>query len=518
MWGMGTAVRGPASRGTPGARPGRSAAPVRPHSLWTRPEWITVSHGETTWLRPAPRRPTAAPPGPSHEAAYSTAVAEMDDRAPAPHDTASLPVHPVVLGGDIGAYSLARAFHDAYGVRSTVVSEIHSALVRHSRVLTHVAAPGLRDDDTLVAALHRVADAAPAARDEGRLLLLASADRLVRQVAENRDRLGDRFVVPYVETGLLSRLTDKAEFATLCAELAVPHPATVVVDLADPATTAAALAEVGERFPFPVVAKAASTVQYDTASFAGKRKVFVVPTPDDLRDLMARIRSSGWRGRFVVQERIGGGDAGMRILTSYVARDGRVVHASYGHVLLEEHAPSALGNPAAILTDHDDAVAGHARRLLEHVGWRGWANFDLKVDPRTGAPVFFELNPRLGRSNHYLVAGGLNPVTCYVREHLEGLAALPAGAPDHGRPGGLFTVLPRLLLQGYLDDPALSRAVADAYRARRVHDPLRNPAERDPRRLAYVAAARANQFRKFRRYYPVEVARREAAAVAVGAA
>ena len=30
----------------------------------------------------------------------------------------------VMLGGDIGVYSLARAFHEAFGVRSTVISRI----------------------------------------------------------------------------------------------------------------------------------------------------------------------------------------------------------------------------------------------------------------------------------------------------------------------------------------------------------------------------------------------------------
>ena len=44
-------------------------------------------------------------------------------------------LQPVVLGGDVGAYSLARTFHEAYGVRSVVVSSVSTGLVRHSRIL-----------------------------------------------------------------------------------------------------------------------------------------------------------------------------------------------------------------------------------------------------------------------------------------------------------------------------------------------------------------------------------------------
>lgn len=422
---------------------------------------------------------------------------------------------PVVLGGDIGAYSLARAFYDAYGVRSTVVSAVRSALVSHSRVLDHAAVPGLRDPEEAVAALRGIAESRRATGDTARPLLLASADRLVRLVVDHRDRLEDRFVVPYPPAPLLDRVTDKAEFAAVCAASGVPHPDTAVVEVTDATRDGAALlADLDRRIGhlvFPVVVKAASTVHYDTARFEGKHKVFVVDTPADLVALLTRVAASGWRGRFVVQDRIPGGDTGMRILSCYSDREGRVRYASFGHVLLEEHAPTALGNPAAILTDHDEEVAEHARRLLEGIGWTGWSNFDLKLDPRTGRCVFFELNPRLGRSNHYVTAGGLNPVVPYVREHLHGADPVPPAAGRHGEPGNLFTVLPRRLLERYVDDPDVLERLDAAYRVGGVHDPLRNPAERDPRRLAYVAAARVNQFRKFARYHPVDQARAAAA-------
>jgi D-aspartate ligase len=422
---------------------------------------------------------------------------------------------PVILGGDIGAYSLARAFHDAYGVRSTVVSAVRSALVSHSRVLDHVAVPGLRDADTAVTALVRIAEDRRDAGTTVRPLLLASADRLVRLVVDHRDRLEGHYVVPYPAAGLLDRVTDKAEFAGLCRDAGVPHPDTAVVDVTDGTRDGSALLDLLDRqvghLTFPVVVKAASTVHYDTARFEGKRKVFVVGTPADLVALFGRVAASGWRGRFVVQDRIPGGDTGMRILSCFSDREGRVRYASFGHVLLEEHAPTALGNPAAILTDHDEEVAGHARRLLEGIGWTGWSNFDLKLDPRTGQCVFFELNPRLGRSNHYVAAGGLNPVVPYVREFVHGLDPVPPGTGTHGVPGRLFSVLPRRLLERYVDDPVVRVRVDAAYRADGVHDPLRNPAERDPRRLAYITAARVNQYRKFARHHPVDQARAEAA-------
>src|SRR5665811_818632 len=82
-----------------------------------------------------------------------------------------------------------------------------------------------------------------------------------------------------------------------------------------------------------------------------------------------------------------------------------------------------------------------ARRLLEHIGWTGFANFDLKYDPRDGRTVFFELNPRLGRSNFYVTAAGRNTVELYVREYVQDLDPLPPGAAAELTTEHLYTCL-----------------------------------------------------------------------------
>lgn len=401
-------------------------------------------------------------------------------------------LQPVVLGGDVGAYSLARTFHEAYGVRSVVVSSVSTGLVRHSRILENVVEPGIDDGPTVVARLRAIAARFP----DTERILLGSADWLVRTIVENRAQLEDLYTIPYVDVETLDRVTDKVLFGELCAELGIDHPATVVHDVPQGGTPDTS----GLRFP--VIAKAADTAAYHLVEFPGKKKVFTVDTPAELADLLARVQASGYQGRFVVQDLIPGDDSGMRILTCYCDADGKVRFSAFGHVLLEEHTPGALGNPAGIVTGHDERIVAQAVRLLEHLGWRGYANFDLKYDPRDGRTVFFELNPRLGRSNFYITAGGRNTAELYVREHLQGLDPLPDGAADHLTEPHLYTVLPRWLLRRYVADRALRARTRALGRARRVTNPLWYRAETDPRRLAYLAVAQANQVRKYRRHYP----------------
>ena len=428
-------------------------------------------------------------------------------RRPPTPTSSTPPVQPVVLGGDIGAYSLARAAHEAYGVRTVVVSTAATGPVRHSRIIDHVVEPAAADPAVTVDVLRRVADA----HEGAPLLLLGSADRAVRLLVEQRAHLEDRFVLPYVQRDLLDRMTDKERFGAVCAELGVASPRTAVVDVPRDARAngggggAARAAEQGLRYP--VVAKAASTTAYAEVSFPGKQKVFTVRDAAALDDLVDTLARAGYPGTFLVQDLIPGDDSGMRILTCYSDREAEVRFSAFGRVLLEEHTPGALGNPAGIITGRHTEVSEQARRLLEHVGWTGYANFDIKVDPRDGRHVFFELNPRLGRSNYYVTAGGQNPLELYVREHLQGLDPLPPGADPEPDAERLYTVLPPALLLRYVADPAVRREVKGLVRAGRASDPLRYGPERDPRRLGYVAAAHLNQVRKFRRHYPLETAR-----------
>lgn len=383
-------------------------------------------------------------------------------------------VLPVILGGDIGAYSLARAFHEAYGIVSLVISRRSSHMCGDSSILVNEVVPDLEQREVLLATLQGIAET----HGHRPLLLLGCGDWYVRMIVEMREQLEEAFIVPYLDEDLLNRLVLKDRFYALCNEVGVPVPRTVLYDTADDP------AALNLPFPFPVVAKPASSAAYHYAEFPGKRKVFFPDSRAQLTEALTAVRSSSYEGKFLVQERIPGDDTTMRILTTYSDRAGKVRFAAFGQTLLEDPRPMGVGNPLAIVSRVNDAVVADAVRLLEAVGYTGFANFDIKVDPRDGSYRFLEINTRLGRSNFYVTASGHNVAKWLVEDLVEGRTFSDELAVARGRES-LYAVAPKPVVLSSIADPDLRAEVRDLYELGCDADPLDYEAEQRLRRRLY---------------------------------
>lgn len=403
----------------------------------------------------------------------------------------------VMLGGDIGVYALARAFHEAFGVRSTAISRTVAGPIADSSIVINEPVGGEGTEEQLLARLVKVAEEKKRESPETPLIALANADWLIELLSDHRDELSQWYVLPILSAEVLESVSDKTEFTHTCERLAIPTPGTVTIDFrpghrADgtPPTIPAF------DFDYPVVAKTSRSSAYAHVEFEGKRKVFKIESRAELEDLVRKLDDAGYTDRFVVQEMIPGDDTAMRSITAYVDATGTVTMLGGAHVLLEEHTPGAMGNPAAMFTTDLGELYDHALAFLEESGYRGFANFDVKVDPRDGVGKFFEVNPRIGRNNYYMTAAGINVAEVVVsdairRQHIP-LRRLTAEV--------LYSVVPKPLLWRYITEPQLKARVKAIGKKATVH-PLAYEVEGLGRKK-YVALAMINQVKKFLTYYP----------------
>ena len=61
--------------------------------------------------------------------------------------------------------------------------------------------------------------------------------------------------------------------------------------------------------------------------------------------MLAKLEKSSYDYKFLIQDCIPGDDTYMRVLTCYCDQNHKVRFASLGRTLLEDHTPTAIGNP-----------------------------------------------------------------------------------------------------------------------------------------------------------------------------
>lgn len=395
----------------------------------------------------------------------------------------------VALGAGLGIYALTRAFHERYGVIATVLAIGAPEPMRRSVTCTVRDLPDDADDAARLRALQDLAAERPAGRPA---LLVCNTDGDVEFIARHAAELGEHYLLRFPDLATVQRISDKARFAELCAELDIDAPQTLVLDfrsgqepeVPDPA------------FGFPAVAKPAVSEPHVRLRMEGKKKVYFLESRAELADLVHRLHAVGFRDRFVLQELIPGDDTTMRSITAYRDASGTVTLLAGAAVLLEEHTPDALGRPAAMITRDFPEQFEQVRRLLEATDYVGFANLDIKEDPRDGSQRFLEINPRIGRNSYYVTGAGVNVARFLVEDAIEGRSAEAVV----GLPEILYSIVPTPLLLRYVTDPEQKRWVREVARRRTVN-PWISPAEGWWMR-AYAEAVRLNHVRKFARYYP----------------
>lgn len=396
---------------------------------------------------------------------------------------AQQPFIPILLGGNLGSYSTARSFYEAYGVTSIIICTMVTGPIDHSLFIETLIEKSLKDPDILFPLLNKLEQDYP----DTKKLILGSADNHIELIVQNKSRIPSEWIVPYVDKEKFYYGTDKESFYAICERIGVPYPKTHVIDELD----------LELPFGFPIVIKPSNSMKYHDIDFPGKMKAYICRDQDSYQKIVHDIRSNGYDDSLILQEYIPGDDSAMGVVTCYSDHQtGETKLVSFGQTLLEDHTPSAIGNHLSILTKEEDQITENVKKLIKEIGWTGFSNYDVKYDKRDHTYKFFELNARLGRSNYYVTAAGKNTAEYYVADYLES-ADIPYSVSEKQV---LYSVLPKKLLLENIESKQLKNTIKDLYKAKQVFHPLDSPDEKSLKRKWYVRLSTLNYFKKFKSY------------------
>ena len=119
---------------------------------------------------------------------------------------------PLLFGGDINVYSVARAFHEAYGVKSIAYGKFLCFPCAYSAIIDY--RPCLENEDEAVF-LQNIRNVAAECEDKT-VLVIGCGDSYVKMAAHLKDQFPANVKCNYISGELLDRLTDKEQFYALC--------------------------------------------------------------------------------------------------------------------------------------------------------------------------------------------------------------------------------------------------------------------------------------------------------------
>ncbi|MEE1115048.1 MAG: ATP-grasp domain-containing protein [Eubacterium sp.] len=312
------------------------------------------------------------------------------------------PIIPVLLGADLNCYNVARAFHEAYGVKSYAFGRYKVSATMYSRIIDFTEEPGMEKDEVMLRHLKKFAEDHP----EGQLILMGCTDHYADMIIRLHDQL-PQYLAPMPPKSIYSSIQKKAEFYKVCEKYGISYPKSVVVDKK---VDAAELTAEKLGFEYPIIIKASSSQDYFLHEFEGMKKVYTSESAEESAKIISDIYDSGYPDTIVLQKMVIGGDANMRVLTCFSDAKGKVRAVCLGHTMIEEHTPQGLGNHAAIVTEdaHSLPMVEKIIAMLEDIGYTGFSNFDIKRDGDSDNYYAFEINLRQGRSNYYVTGAGIN--------------------------------------------------------------------------------------------------------------
>ena len=254
-------------------------------------------------------------------------------------------------------------------------------------------------------------------------LIVPLSDNCAKYLSMHKDELPSCSRAAVNDLDVFQYVIDKALTMKVCTDVGVPAPKTIFgEDLLTQAEEAV--------FDFPVVVKPRTGV--------GSIGFNII---ENKERLLAYLKEyDGKNGPLLVQEYIKQGKQPQYRADLFRTRDGEFKAVCVGKVT--RWYPLDGGSGIFVQSVHDEKIADGCKRLLEAIGWVGYANIDMVTDENTGEAKVLEINGRTGASIKIDYVCGIN-ISRLILENELGLPVTDMTQYEDGRMISCF--LPDLL-------------------------------------------------------------------------
>ena len=387
----------------------------------------------------------------------------------------------LIIGTDINAYYMARCYYEEYGKKANLIGKELMAFTSYSNITNVSIEPKLWDSKVFVKTL--VSHAKQRLKEVQKILLIASNDYYVRLITENKKELEKYYLFNYPNFDLVDKFLVKDKFYMNYKDYGIDMPKTIIYSFKNKNNLEKSLQE----FKYPIIMKAGDGFEYHKHEFVGMKKVYKVNSYEELNNALNEIEDSGYKENVVIQEFIPGGDDMLFDSIFYVSKDGEVILSTFAQIGLQERTPSAVGNCTVLINGYNQVgdskkEVNKMSKFLLDVGYRGFAEFDLKYDVRDKKFKVLEINPRQARSSYYLTACGYNLVKYLVDDCIYNNKLNKAFIQDEM----LLTLVPKNIIKKYISNKEYRDKALKLYNKKIYANPLKCKLDNNLKRKIYL--------------------------------
>ena len=397
-------------------------------------------------------------------------------------------INVLILGTDMNAYYMARCYHELYNKKADMIGKQKMSFTSLSNIINLKIVEGLSDNEVFLRTLEEYA---LNHRDQ-KNILIASNDGYVRMIVENKDILEKSFLFNYPTLEIMDKLLVKDKFYEAFKDSGLDLPVTFVYSCKDKN-------KITEKFMYPIVLKPGNGVEYYKHHFDGMSKVYKIKSEEELMEVIKKIEDSGYEDNLIIQEFIPGDDSALFDSIFYCSKDKEVQLITFAQIGLQERTPTGVGNCTVLVNGFNEygfnqEIIDKLKRIMEEIGYQGFAEFDLKYDSRDGKYKVFEINPRQARSSYYLTACGHNLIKYLIDDLVNNEKKETVLIKDEM----LLSFVPKIVIKKYVTNPKLKEEINKLLKSGKFCRPLHYKGDKNLKRKVYLLLRDINYYKKYK--------------------
>lgn len=320
----------------------------------------------------------------------------------------------LILGSDANAYYMARCCYEAYKIKPHLIGQKRLAFTKFSNILTIEYCHNLWQEKTFIKTINDYAKNSKYKK----ILLVSTNETYTEYISKNKAKLNKKFVYNLPSIDLIKTLTNKEIFYKTYLNSELTFPETIYFDMKKDNIN-------NVKIQFPVVIKPANVVKYNHVDFNGKNKIYKIANRQELEKIIEILKNSEYDDRLIIQEFIPGDDSYLFDSVIYADKNSKCKIVSFAQIGMQERTKSMVGN-AALLINGFNTFDGNSNKqinniinFIEKIGYKGFAEIDMKYDYRDKTFKVLEINARQGRCSYYLTPLGCNLIKIMVDDIIE---------------------------------------------------------------------------------------------------